>query len=168
MHFPEREAKLTWNLNTLVTLGGVLVGIVVTSTGWGITLADMRNQTSNLQGQISDINNRLAQEASDRKERLRSYQEQIAVMQQQIGQIPSLQFQATRALEASAENKKTIEDLATRAVTKLESLGDQINRLSSQVQVLGAKFDDLQSRPDHTIFRFRTPISAEKDSPARN
>lgn len=163
MQFPERSKKLEWNFNTIVTIIGIVSGLIVTSAGWGVTYADMRNDNKDLQKQISDINTRLGQEANDRKDRLKAYQDQLSAMQQQIAQIAPLAFQTTRATEAGAENKKAIELTNTRIDRVVESLGgkldtaiDSINKVSTQVQVLSSKFEDSQGKPEKSIFR--TPI----------
>jgi hypothetical protein len=147
MHLPRREGEFKWNLNTLVTLGGIIIGFTVTAIGWGVTYADMRNADSNTQGQIADLRSQ--------------FEKDTALRQGLAPQVQQLTYQTTRALEASAENKKSIEDVNSKIGSKLDSLIDQINRLSTQVQVLGSKFDDMQGKTDHTIFP-RLPISAQK------
>ncbi|WP_267550469.1 hypothetical protein [Rhizobium rhizogenes] len=153
MQFPERSKKFEWNFNTIVTLVGIVSGLIVTSAGWGITYADMRNDNRDLQKQISDINGRFEKDASDRKS-------QLSDMQQQIAQIAPLSYQTTRATEAGAENKKAIELTNTRIDRVVESLGgkldtaiDSINKVGTQVQVLSSKLEDIQGRPDKSIFR---------------
>lgn len=81
-------------------------------------------------------------------------------MQQQIAQIAPLFFQATRATEAGAENKKEIELTDTRIDRVLESLSgkldtaiDSINKVGTQVQVLSSKLEDMQEKADKTLFR---------------
>lgn len=163
MQFPERSKKLEWNFNTIVTLMGIIAGLIVTSVGWGITYADMRNDNKDLQKQIADVNSRMEREASDRKDRLKAYQDQLAAMQQQISQIAPLSYQTTRAAEAGAENKKAIELTNTRIDRVVESLGgkldtaiDSINKVGTQVQVLSSKLEDMQGKPEKSIFR--TPV----------
>lgn len=156
MQFPERSKKLEWNFNTVVTLAGILAGLIVTSAGWGVTYADMRNDNRDLQKQISDINARIEKDSSERKA-------QISDLQQQVAQISPLSYQTTRATESGAENKKAIELTNTRIDRVVESLGgkldtmiDSVNKVSTQVQVLSSKLEDMQGKPDKTIFR--TPI----------
>ncbi len=163
MQFPERSKKLEWNFNTIVTLIGIVTGLIVTSVGWGITYADMRNDNKDLQKQISDINTRLEREASDRKDRLKAYQDQLSGVQQQLAQIAPLSYQVTRATEAGAENKKAIELTNDRIDRVIDTLGkkldttiDSINKVGTQVQVLSSKLEDLQGKPEKSIFR--TPI----------
>lgn len=151
------RGDFVWNLNTFAILGTALASIIATAVGWGVIYENMRNGQANLQGQISDINTHLSQEASERKI-------ELSTVQQQMNQIPTIEFQVTRALEASAENKKSIEELNSKVVMKLDNLVDQINKVSTQVQVLSSKFDDSQGKPDRTLFR--TPI-ASKDGPAQ-
>jgi len=153
MQFPQRSKRFEWNFNTIVTLASMVAGLVVTSVGWGITYADMRNDSRDLQKQISDINTRLDKDAADRKA-------QLTDMQQQISQIPPLTFQTTRATEAGAENKKAIELTNTRIDRVVESLGgkldtaiDSINKVGTQVQVLSSKLEDMQGKPDKSIFK---------------
>lgn len=90
-------------------------------------------------------------------------QKVIDSTQQQVAQIAPLSFQTTRALEAAAENKKGIEAANIRTDRVVESFGgkldtviDNVNKVATQVQVLGSKLDDIQGRPDKTLFR--TPI----------
>lgn len=98
---------------------------------------------------------------------IRSAQERtqkvIDSTQQQVSQIPPLSFQTTRALEATAENKKGIEAANSRIDRVVESFGgkldtaiDNINKVATQVQVLSSKLDDMQGRADKTMFR--TPV----------
>jgi len=153
MQFPQRSKKFEWNFNTIVTLGSMIAGLVVTSAGWGITYADMRNDNADLRKQITDVVNRMDKDGADRKA-------QIADVQQQLAQIAPLTFQTTRATEAGAENKKAIEatnDRIDRIVDafgkKLDTAIDSINKVSTQVQVLSSKFEDSQGKPDKSIFR---------------
>lgn len=162
MNLPEK-GKFEWNLNTIVTLAGILVGVIVTAVGWGITYADMRNDNARLESQISDVNSRIGQESSDRKDLLKGYQDSLNGMQKDISQIQPLTFQTTRALETASENKKGIEAANSRIDHVVESFGgkldnviDTINKVSTQVQVLSSKLDDAQGKSDHTTFR--TPI----------
>ncbi len=156
MQFPERSKKFEWNFNTIVTLGSMIAGLVVTSAGWGITYADLRNGNNDLQKQILEVSNRVDRESIDRKS-------QLTDMQQQIAQIAPLSFQTTRAVEAGAENKKALELTNNRIDRVVESLGgkldtaiDSINKVGTQVQVLSSKLEDMQGKADKTIFR--TPI----------
>ncbi len=156
MQFPERSKKFEWNFNTIVTLGSMIAGLVVTSAGWGITYADLRNGNNDLQKQILEVSNRVDRESIDRKS-------QLTDMQQQIAQIAPLSFQTTRAVEAGAENKKALELTNSRIDRVVESLGgkldtaiDSINKVGTQVQVLSSKLEDMQGKADKTIFR--TPI----------
>ena len=71
-----------------------------------------------------------------------------------------ISYQMTRATEASAENKKAIELTNTGIDRVVESLGgkldtmiDSVNKVSTQVQVLSSKLDNIQGKPDKTIFR---------------
>ena len=153
MQFPQRSKKFEWNFNTIVTLGSMVAGLVVTSAGWGITYADMRNDNTDLRKQITDVVNRMDKDGADRKA-------QITDVQQQLAQIAPLTFQTTRTAEAGAENKKAIEatnDRVDRIVDafgkKLDTAIDSINKVSTQVQVLSSKFEDAQGRPDKSIFR---------------
>lgn len=159
MHYPEK-GKFEYNLNTWVTLGGVICVMLVTSAGWGITYANMRNDNARLQDQIADVNTRILQESSDRKDLLKGYQETLNSMQKDIAQIQPLSFQTTRALEAATENKKGVEvvnDRIDRVVGslggKLDVLVETVNKVSTQVQVLNSKFEDVQGRSDKTLFR---------------
>lgn len=116
----------------------------------------MRNDNRDLQKQIADTNSRFDKDAVDRKA-------QLTDMQQQIAQITPLTFQTTRATEAGAENKKAIELTNTRIDRVVEALGgkldtmiDSVNKVSTQVQVLSSKLEDMQGKTDKTLFR--TPI----------
>lgn len=153
MQFPERSKKFEWNFNTIVMLGSMVAGLVVTSVGWGVTYADMRNDNKDMQKQISEINTRLDKDAIDRKA-------QFADVQQQLIQIAPLTFQTTRATEAGAENKKAIELTNDRIDRVIDTLGkkldtaiDNINKVGTQVQVLSSKLEDMQGKPDKTLFR---------------
>ena len=153
MQLPQRSKKFEWNFNTIVMLVSMVAGLVVTSVGWGITYADMRNDNRDLQKQISEINGRLDKDAADRKT-------QFTDVQQQLAQIAPLTFQTTRAIEAGAENKKAVELTNTRIDHVVESLGgkldtviDSVNKVSTQVQVLNSKLEDVQGKPDKTLFR---------------
>lgn len=115
---------------------------------------------NNTQRDIQQVKERLDQESQDRKESSKSNQDTLAVMQQQIAQIPPISFQTTRALEATAENKKGIEAANARIDRVVESFGgkldtaiDNINKVATQVQVLSSKLDDMQGRADKTIFK---------------
>ncbi|NTG19991.1 hypothetical protein G6K93_05680 [Agrobacterium rhizogenes] len=83
--------------------------------------------------------------------------------QQQVSQIPPLSFQTTRALEATAENKKGIEATNERVDRVIDTFGrkldtaiDSINKVGTQVQVLSSKLEDMQGRSEKTFFR--TPV----------
>lgn len=156
MQFPQRSKKFEWNFNTIVMIISMITGLVVTSIGWGITYADMRNDNRDLQKQISEINLRIEKDATDRKA-------QFSDVQQQLAQIGPLTFQTTRATEAGAENKKAIEVTNDRIDRVIDTLGkkldtaiDNINKVGTQVQVLSSKLEDMQGKADKTIFR--TPI----------
>lgn len=153
MQLPQRSKKFEWNFNTIMTLLSMLAGLVVTSMGWGITYADMRNDNRDLQKQISEMNTRFEKDAADRKA-------QFADVQQQLAQMGPLTFQTTRATESSAENKKAIELTNVRIDHVVESLGgkldtviDSVNKVSTQVQVLNSKLEDIQGRPDKSVFK---------------
>ena len=116
---------------------------------------------------IAQISARIDTEASDRKDLLKNYQDSMNNMQKDIAQIQPLSYQATRALESASENKKATEDglrnVNTRIDRVVESFGgkldnviDTINKVSTQVQVLSSKLDDMQGKSEHTMFR--TPI----------
>jgi hypothetical protein len=148
MQLPQR-GKFEWNFNTLVTAGGLFVGMIVTATGWGITYADMRNDNFRLQAQISDMNKR--------------YDDSFKDISQQIAQIAPLTFQSTRALEGVAENKKAIEASNARIDRVVESFGgkldtaiESINKVATRVEVLSSKLDDIQGRPNKTLWN--TPV----------
>ncbi len=90
-------------------------------------------------------------------------QKSLDTTAQQVAQIGPLSFQTTRALEAAAENKKAVELTNTRIDRVVESLGgkldtmiESVNKVSTQVQVLNSKLEDMQGRADKTFFR--TPI----------
>ncbi len=153
MQFPQRSKKFEWNFNTIVTLGSMVAGLVVTSAGWGITYADMRNDNADLRKQITDLTTRMDRDGADKKT-------QLADVQQQLAQIAPLTFQTTRATETGAENKKAIELTNNRIDRVVESLGgkldtaiDSINKVGTQVQVLSSKLEDMQGRPDKSIFK---------------
>lgn len=153
MQFPERSKKFEWNFNTVVTVIGIVSGLVVTSVGWGITYANMRNDSADLRKQIADIIIRMDKDGADKKA-------QLADVQQQLAQIAPLTFQTTRATEAGAENKKAIELTNTRIDRVVEALGgkldtviDSVNKVSTQVQVLNSKLEDMQGKPDKSLFR---------------
>lgn len=156
MQFPQRSKKFEWNFNTIVTLGSMVAGLIVTSAGWGITYADMRNDNADLRKQIIDLTNRMDKDGADKKA-------QLADVQQQLAQIAPLTFQTTRATESAAENKKAIELTNTRIDRVVEALGgkldtviDSVNKVSTQVQVLSSKLEDMQGKADKTLFR--TPV----------
>ncbi|WP_412063949.1 hypothetical protein [Rhizobium sp. SYY.PMSO] len=74
-----------------------------------------------------------------------------------------MSFQTTRALEATAENKKGIEAANQRIDRVVESFGDKLdaiagslNKVATQVQVLSSKLDDMQGKAEKSIFR--TPV----------
>ena len=153
MQFPERSKKFEWNFNTIVTVIGIVSGLVVTSVSWGITFANMRNDNADLRKQIADIVSRMDKDGADKKA-------QLADVQQQLAQIAPLTFQTTRATEAGAENKKAIELTNTRIDRVVEALGgkldtviDSVNKVSTQVQVLNSKLEDMQGKPDKSLFR---------------
>ncbi|SCB49429.1 hypothetical protein GA0061102_107413 [Rhizobium miluonense] len=83
--FPQRSKIFEWNLNTVITLTSMMAGLVVTSVGWGITYANMRNDSANLRKQISDVVIRMDKDGADRKS-------QLADVQQQLAQIAPLTF----------------------------------------------------------------------------
>ncbi len=163
MHFPERSKKFEWNFNTIVTLVGMVVGLLVTSVGWGITYADMRNDNKDLQEQISDIKNRMTQEAEDRKDRLKGYQATLDGMQSRIGEITPLSLNLQRAVEQGAENKASVVETNKRIDRVVESVGgkldtliETINKVATRVEVLGSKIDDANGKTDRSLYR--TPI----------
>ena len=115
---------------------------------------------NNTQRDIQQVKERVDQESVDRKDSAKSNQDTLAVMQQQIAQIAPLSFQTTRALETAAENKKGIEAANTRIDRVVESFGgkldtviDNVAKISTQVQVLSSKLDDMQGKSDKTTFR---------------
>lgn len=119
---------------------------------------------SNTQRDIQQLQQRFDIEADASKDRQKTNQETLNGMQQQIAQIAPLSFQTTRAIEATAENKKGIEAANARIDRVVESFGgkldtviDNVGKISTQVQVLSSKLDDLQgSRGEKTLFR--TPV----------
>jgi methyl-accepting chemotaxis protein len=148
MQLPQK-GKFEWNFNTWVTAGGVLAGMLVTATGWGITYADMRNDNERLQSQISDLTAR--------------YQESFKDITLQIAQIQPLAFQTTRAIEGVAENKKGVEAANSRIDRVVESLGgkldtaiESINKVATRVEVLSSKLDDAREKADKT--RLQQPV----------
>ncbi|RAX42383.1 hypothetical protein [Rhizobium tropici] len=156
MQFPQRSKRFEWNFNTIVTLGSMVAGLAVTSAGWGITYANMRNDNADLRKQIIDLTNRMDKDGADKKA-------QLADVQQQLAQIAPLTFQTTRATESAAENKKAIEMTNARIDRVVEAFGgkldtviDSVNKVSTQVQVLSSKLEDMQGKADKTLFR--TPV----------
>ncbi|WP_149344227.1 hypothetical protein [Neorhizobium sp. P12A] len=113
------------------------------------------------QRDIRQLQQRFDMEADARKDRLKNYQDSITGLQQQVAQIPPISFQVTRAIEATAENKKGIDAANDRIDRVVESFGgkldnviDTINKVSTQVQVLSSKLDDMQGKgADKTNFR---------------
>lgn len=135
-----------WNM--IVIAGGIAVNAFIVG---GVYVSMNRD--------IAQISARIDSEASDRKDLLKNYQDSMNNMQKDIAQIQPLSYQATRALEAAAENKKAIEttnDRIDRVVEsfggKLDSVLDNVAKLSTQVQVLGSKLDDMQGKTQHTEF----------------
>jgi methyl-accepting chemotaxis protein len=149
MQLPERAKKFEWNFNTIVTGTGIIAGLLVTAVGWGITYANMRNDSERLQSQISDLNSR--------------YQDSSKDLTQQIAQIAPLQFQQSRMIEQIAENKtgivetnKRMDRFAETIGNKLDTVIDTMNKLATRVEVIGSKIDDANGKSDRTMFR--TPI----------
>jgi methyl-accepting chemotaxis protein len=149
MQLPERSKKFEWNFNTIVSTVGLTAGMLVTSIGWGITYANMRNDNARLQDQISGMNQRFTDTAKD--------------LTQQIAQIAPLSFQVTRAIEGVAENKKAVESTNERMdrfvgtlTGKIDTVIDSLNKVGTKVEVLGSKIDDANGKADKSLFR--TPI----------
>ncbi|NTF87477.1 hypothetical protein G6L46_10105 [Agrobacterium rhizogenes] len=125
----------------MAIVGGALVNAFIIGGVW-----------VSLNRDIADIRS-----AQDRTQKV------IDNTQQQVSQIPPLSFQTTRALEATAENKKGIEAANSRIDRVVETFGgkldtaiDNINKVATQVQVLSSKLDDIQGRADKTMFK--TPV----------
>lgn len=168
MRVAEKEIDMPVTLEkarlNLWNLVGFVAGITVTAFGWGVTYSNLSNSIEKQANQIQDINGRMQQEATDRKDRLKSYQDQLSGMQQQIAQITPLTFQTNKAIEGVAENKKAVEatnDRIDRVVEtfggKLDTVIENVGKLSTQVSVLSSKLDDIQGRQtDKTTYR--TPI----------
>ncbi len=153
MQFPERSKKFEWNFNTIVMLASMVAGLVVTSVGWGITYANMRNDSADVRKQIIELAGRMDKDGADKKA-------QLVDMQQQLAQIAPLTFQTTRATEAGAENKKAIELTNSRIDRVVEAMGgkldtviDSVNKVSTQVQVLNSKLEDMQGKAEKSIFK---------------
>lgn len=113
---------------------------------------------------IGGLRDQIQQESSDRKDQQKGFQDTLSNVQKDISQIQPLTFQTTRAIEASAENKKATEeglknvnDRMDRVVesfgSKLDNVIDTINKVSTQVQVLSSKLDDMQGKSERTTFR---------------
>lgn len=148
----------TMRLNLWVALG-ILASIAVNSSLAGYIWNDTQRDIRDVKSHIDAVDTRFVTEASDRKDRLKDYQATLTSMQHDIAQIQPLSFQTTRALEAAAENKKATEatnDRIDRVVEsfggKLDSVLDNVAKLSTQVQVLGSKLDDMQGKSQHTEF----------------
>lgn len=149
----------TWRVNLwniLVIAGGIAVNASLAGYIWNDTQRDIRDVKSH----IDAVDARFVSEASDRKERLRNYQDTLTGMQKDIAQIQPLSYQTTRAIEAAAENKKGVENVNTRIDRVVESFGgkldsviESVNKISTQVQVLSSKLDDMQGKSERTTFR---------------
>lgn len=155
MHLPQR-GKWEWNFNSAVLIVGTILGLITTGVGWGMTWANMRNDNDDLRTQIAGINERFAEEAADRKERLRTYQQTLDGMQVRIGEITPLSLNLQRTSDQTAENKAVIAETNKSFGSKLDALNEGLAKLNTAVQVLSSKLDDIQDRPDKSIFKLRT------------
>ncbi|WP_132528517.1 hypothetical protein [Rhizobium sp. BK376] len=72
---PVMLEKARLNLWNLV---GFVAGITVIAFGWGVTYSNLSNLIGKQATQITDIDARLSQEANHRKDRLKSYQDQLS------------------------------------------------------------------------------------------
>lgn len=142
----------------------IVAGAVVNAFIVGGVYVSINRDIADISQKQIQLSARIDVEAADRKDLLKGYQDSMNNMQKDIAQIQPLSFQSTRALEASAENKKTTEEgiknvnermdrIVGAFSGKLDVLVETVNKVSTQVQVFGSKLDDLQGRSDKTLFR---------------
>lgn len=160
MHLPERAKKFEWNFNTIIQLIGLVVTLAAMLIGGAIGYAALRASDERMQDEITGILTRMseaeekairedAKAETERKERMKIYQDQLLAVQTQISQIPPLTFNTTRALEAAADGRRATDTLGT----KLDTLADNVNKLSSQVMVVTSKLDDLRGSAQKMYFK---------------
>lgn len=143
----------------IAIVGGIIVNAFVLGGVW----VSLNNTIDDLKKTQADLAIRFDQEAADRKDRQKSYQQTLDGMNTQIGEIQPLQFQQSRIIEQITENKTAVAETNKRIDRVVESFGgkldtviDNVNKVATQVQVLSSKLDDVQGKSDKTIFR--TPI----------
>lgn len=164
MHLPERAKKFEWNFNTIMQLIGLFVTIATMLVCGGIGYAALTSSDAKMQDEITSILNRMAQAEEGarrddikaeeaRKETNKAYQDQLIAVQAQMAQIPPLSFQSTRALEAAADSRRATDTLGS----KLDTVIDNVSKLSSQVMVVTSKLDDLRGSGQKMYFK--TPIT---------
>jgi hypothetical protein len=125
----------------------IVVGALVNAFILGGVWVNLGNSIDKIDEKYDELSTRLDKEAADRQLTMNG-------VNVQIGQIPGIQFKQDQQQQMVAENKAGIAETNKRIDRVVESFGgkldaviDTINKVSTQVQVLNSKLDDLQSRP---------------------
>lgn len=112
-----------------------LLGMIITAFGWGVTYNSMTTADATAKASIENV-------ASDVKE--------ISA------QLPRLQYDMVRQIEASAENKAGIVEANKRIDRVVESFGgtldaikDSVNKIATRVEVISTQIGD---KPQRTRF----------------
>lgn len=104
------------------TIGGLIIAIVINAFSLGVAYTKMDNQ-------------------------LTSTRVELDKLREQVSTITSLQYQITRNVELSTENKLSIETTNKRVDRfieqfggKIETFSDKINRLVTSIEVLSTQY----------------------------
>ncbi|CDM57687.1 putative predicted protein [Rhizobium favelukesii] len=147
MHIDIEKPKIN-PVHFIAIVGGAIVNAFFVGGVWVSLNRDVADIRETQRSQAS----RFDSESLDRKN-------DNSEVQRQIAQIAPLSFQTTRALEATAENKKGIEAANTRIDRVVESFGgkldtmiDTINKVATRVEVLSSKID-ASGKSDKTLYK---------------
>lgn len=130
------KARLNiWNL------AGFVIGIAVTTFGWGVTY------------------NMMVSSDAEAKRRIEYATDEIKDIKAQLPAITQLQFQMTTTTQLASENKKAIEATNERIGRVVDSFGgkldtviDRLNVVASDVKVLTSQ---SKTRAQPTSFKLR-------------
>lgn len=117
----EKARVNVWNI---IGFGFVLMA---TAFGWGVTYTTMNAGISEAKAELVRQNNRI--------DKLNSF----------VQPLPNLQFQTSRALEASAEAKQSIDETNKRVDRVVESFTGKLDTMIGAVNQLNVKVEVLSN-----------------------
>lgn len=155
-----RKGAMEWNLNTVVTVGGVVFGAIVTAFGWGVIYNKMTTNDDKAVSAIAEVRQMVMDEKTAREKRGIVSDARFSAIEEKIPQFQVIGMQIQRLTEISAANEQAIQATNERFSRYVESQSGKLDLIISRVSDLTTEVRVVQSQlKDGNPQRTRMPIN---------